>query len=51
MHYMETGSPHGRYAVIDREKDGWRINLLAVEYDWAAASDRIGLLRLKPALR
>jgi len=37
-HYMETGSPHARYAVIDREKDSWRINLLAVEYDWSAAS-------------
>jgi predicted phosphodiesterase len=38
-HYMETGSPHARYAVIDREKDGWRVNLLAVEYDWSAASE------------
>jgi putative phosphoesterase len=37
-HYMETGSPHARYAVIDREKGGWRISLLAVEYDWSAAS-------------
>jgi len=39
LHYMETGSPHARYAVIDREKGGWRINLLAVEYDWSAASE------------
>jgi putative phosphoesterase len=38
-HYMETGSPHARYAVIDREKDSWRVNLLAVEYDWSAASE------------
>ena len=38
-HYMETGSPHARYAVIDRERDGWRIALLAVEYDWSAASE------------
>jgi len=38
-HCMETGSPHARYAVIDRERNGWRINLLAVEYDWRAASE------------
>jgi putative phosphoesterase len=38
-HYMETGSPHARYAVIDWEMNGWRINLLAVEYDWSAASE------------
>jgi putative phosphoesterase len=37
-HYMETGSPHARYAVIDWERNGWRINLLAVEYDWSAAT-------------
>ena len=38
-HCMETGSPHARYAVIDREKGSWRVNLLAVEYDWSAASE------------
>jgi hypothetical protein len=38
-HYMETGSPHARDAVIDREKGGWHINLPAVEYDWSAASE------------
>lgn len=38
-HYMETGSPHARYAVIDRERGGWHINLVAVEYDWSAASE------------
>jgi putative phosphoesterase len=38
-HYMETGSPHARYAVIDGEKGSWRINLRAVEYDWSAASE------------
>jgi putative phosphoesterase len=38
-HYMETGSPHARYAVIDGKKESWRINLLAVEYDWSAASE------------
>lgn len=38
-HYMETGSPHARYAVLDREAAGWRIGFVAVEYDWRAASE------------
>jgi putative phosphoesterase len=38
-HCMETGSPHARYALLDREAAGWRINLVAVEYDWRAASE------------
>jgi putative phosphoesterase len=37
-HYMETGSPHARYALLDREATGWRITLIALEYDWLAAS-------------
>jgi putative phosphoesterase len=39
LHYMETGSPHARYALLDREGMGWRITFVAVEYDWMAASD------------
>lgn len=38
-HYMETGSPHARYALLDREATGWRITFIALEYDWHAASD------------
>jgi putative phosphoesterase len=38
VHYMETGSPHARYAVVDREGLGLKINFIAVEYDWEAAS-------------
>jgi predicted phosphodiesterase len=38
-HYMETGSPHARYAVLDRERNAWRITFIALEYDWSAASE------------
>ncbi len=38
-HYMETGSPHARYALLDREARGWRITFVAIEYDWHSASD------------
>lgn len=40
QHYMEAGSPHARYALLDREATAWRITLVAVEYDWRAASDQ-----------
>lgn len=42
-HYMETGSPHARYALPDREASGWRITFVAIEYDWRAASDEARL--------
>ena len=37
-HAMETGSPHARYAVIERADAGWRVEHVAVPYDWEAAS-------------
>jgi putative phosphoesterase len=37
-HYVETGSPHARYAIIDRDRKNFRVNLIAVDYDWEAAS-------------
>jgi putative phosphoesterase len=38
LHYMETGSPHARYAIIDQEAGAIKVDFVAVEYDWAAAS-------------
>jgi putative phosphoesterase len=38
-HCMETGSPHARYALLDREAAGWRVSFVAIEYDWNAASE------------
>jgi hypothetical protein len=39
VHYMETGSPHARYMLLDRASAGWRVMPIALEYDWIAASD------------
>jgi predicted phosphodiesterase len=36
-HRMQTGSPHARYALIERGPSGWRVDLKAIDYDWAAA--------------
>lgn len=35
---IESGTPHARYAVIDRNDMGWQAELLTVAYDWDAAS-------------
>jgi len=37
-HYVETGSPHARYAILDREEHRVKVNVIAVEYDWEAAA-------------
>jgi len=33
-HRMETGSPHARYAWIERSGSSWRIELRAIVYGW-----------------
>ncbi|WP_181707544.1 metallophosphoesterase family protein [Chthonobacter rhizosphaerae] len=38
-HVMETGSPHARYAILDRRRDGFRVEFRALDYDWNAAAD------------
>lgn len=37
-HAIETGSPHARYALLDRAGHGWRATFRAVGYDWGAAA-------------
>ncbi|MEO3434352.1 metallophosphoesterase family protein [Inquilinus sp. CAU 1745] len=37
-HNMETGSPHARYAMIERTGEGWSVELLKVSYDWEGAA-------------
>jgi predicted phosphodiesterase len=37
-HVVEMGSPHARYAVLESTSYGWRADLVAVPYDWDAAS-------------
>jgi predicted phosphodiesterase len=53
-HRMESGSPHARYAVIQKHDRSWRVELRAVVYDWAAAAaraDEIGRADWAHALR
>lgn len=40
FHVMETGSPHARYAVVDRIAGRWRVAFRLVDYDPAAAVAR-----------
>jgi putative phosphoesterase len=37
-HTVEVGSPHARYAIAERAASGWIVDLIAVPYDWDAAS-------------
>jgi putative phosphoesterase len=44
-HVMEAGSPHARYALIEQQDGGWRVEHIAVTYPWheaAAAARRRG---------
>ena len=37
-HKVEVGSPHARYAICEQSPDGWKVEFIAVPYDWDAAS-------------
>ena len=37
-HIVEMGSPHARYAIIEKRETGWLAQLLAVPYDWQHAA-------------
>ena len=42
LHYMETGSPHARFAVVTRSgtsDHNWEVQFHAIEYEWDAASE------------
>jgi predicted phosphodiesterase len=34
-HVTENGSPHARYALLERTRQGWQVEQRAVPYDWA----------------
>ncbi len=38
LHYVETGSPHARYAVIDWSPKAVTVDFIALDYDWESAS-------------
>jgi putative phosphoesterase len=37
-HVIEMGSPHARYALLDRADHRWRATLRVVDYDWELAA-------------
>lgn len=37
-HLVESGSPHARYAVVTKGRDGWSADLISVAYDWERAA-------------
>jgi hypothetical protein len=37
-HKVETGSPHARYAIVERSAGTWQATPIALCYDWAAAA-------------
>jgi len=37
-HKVENGSPHARYAIVERDRTGWNAHLHRVDYDWQAAA-------------
>jgi len=39
-HVMEAGSPHARYSIISRTEIGWRVENIAVPYDWESAAKK-----------
>jgi hypothetical protein len=39
-HLSESGSPHARYAILTTEGDQTSAELIAISYDWKAASAR-----------
>jgi diadenosine tetraphosphatase ApaH/serine/threonine PP2A family protein phosphatase len=37
-HAVAVGSPHARYAIIERSTVGWTAELIAIPYDWESAA-------------
>jgi putative phosphoesterase len=37
-HTLELGSPHARYAILERGAKGWVVEQLAIPYDWESAA-------------
>ena len=41
-HGLEHRSPHARYAILTRRAGRWSAELIALAYDWDAASRQAG---------
>lgn len=38
LHYVETGSPHARYAIVDWSPKAVNVDLIVLDYDWHSAA-------------
>ena len=46
-HVIETGSPHARYALLEKSGQGWQVDLRAVPYDHMAQA-KVATRRQRP---
>lgn len=37
-HAMESGSPHARYAIVERYNEEWKAEFKVIDYDWESAA-------------
>jgi predicted phosphodiesterase len=47
QHWIETGSPHARYALMERTAQGWNVQLRSVSYDFEPMA-RLAEQRMRP---
>ncbi|EOV0645296.1 metallophosphoesterase [Cronobacter turicensis] len=47
FHKMEAGSPHARYAILEKRANQWTVNFRKVVYDWEKAA-RLALENDRP---
>jgi hypothetical protein len=45
LHLVEAGSPHARWALLERGPDGWQAQLRQTAYDWDSAARRAARVR------
>lgn len=38
-HKVQSGSPHARYAILERSENEWKVQMVRVEYDWERMAD------------
>jgi len=53
-HRVQSGSPHARYAIVEKQSGGWSAELIALPYDWesmAAIAEARNRLDWAEALR
>ena len=42
-HIVENGSPHARYAIMEKSHDAWDIEFIMVQYDWEKSAQKAEL--------